>query len=502
MRQQTGPQGDPQAMRRLTMLRGAIEDNLAHTISQEIVNDAAKAKGGILDPSDTTAARLQSWANDWQASRQSGGAGGLGVSGDPGEGSPGAAGVLRAEGATPEGQGSPAVAEGVPGPAVFDEAARQRLNAASASTAQRAQTYKSGPVGDVLAASGGKGQYRLADGQVAAKFFHPGPTAFEHMQAGLATGAPDFLPTVERYAATTLRRTALKADGTLDPAKYETWRKGFSDALRALPDETRAKYADAAHASETLADVQAERAEALKSAQQGAIGKIMGLTEPEDVVKRVGQVLGGSQPIAEMKALARATAGDPVARQGLRRAITDHIAAKLVGNTEAGSSGEAQIKAHAYQTFIRQNRSALHLVFSPDEVRSMEAVAADLQRSARSQNTKLPGGSNTAQDQAKAMTALAQAGQKTWLEIVGGVLGSHFGPLGTVAGIGGAAMLRALRAAGANRIDQLVSKAMLEPGLARELLKKAPTQSGKMQAASAPVMAALLASSSKDPTTR
>lgn len=323
--------------------------------------------------------------------------------------------------------------------------------------------------------------------------------AFEHMTALLKAAGNAVLPVIERYAATTLRRAALKADGTLDPAKFATWQKAFKDALRALPPETRAKYASAAKASETLADAQAERAASLKAAQQGAIGKVMGLSSAEDVTRTVGQILNGRTAVADMKALAKATSGNPEARQGLRRAITDHIAAKFVSNTEAGTSEEGLIKADAYQTFIRNNRAALHLVFSPEEVRTMEAVAEDIQRAKRSQNAvKLPGQSNTPQDTNAVLQRIANGAGKSWLHILGGALGATHGPFGAAAGVLTAHLAQALRARGIARVDQLVSEAMLNPSLARELLKKAPRKSANWNAGSGPLTAALWSASSTE----
>lgn len=317
-------------------------------------------------------------------------------------------------------------------------------------------------------------------------------SAYAHMQALLKAAGDAVVPIIERYAATTLRRAALRADGTLDPAKFAAWQKAFKDGLRALPSETRAKFASAAKASETLANAQAERATALKDAQQGAIGKVMGLSSPEDVVKTVGQILNGRTAVADMKALAKATANDPVARQGLRRAITDHIASKFIGNTEAATSGESLIKADAYQSFIRQNRAALHLVFSPEEVRTMEAVAEDIQRAKRSQNAvRLPGGSNTAQDSQSLIQRVSDAAGKSWLHVLGGALGATHGPLGAAAGVMTAHLTQALRARGIARVDSLVSEAMLDPALARELLKKAPRKSANWNVGSGPLTAAL-----------
>lgn len=382
-------------------------------------------------------------------------------------------------------------------PTVDDET-RLRLEAATDATKIRAYTYNKGPVGNVLRRAGAADLFQMKDGNVASQFFHPGATGYEDMQALFRAAPPDAIPVIERYAATTLRRAAMKPDGTLDLAKFQAWRKAYADALRALPPSLKSKFETAARAGDAVVQAVEQRTEALKEAQKGAFGKILGLTEPDDVVRTIGQVLNGRTAVADMKALAKATAGDDVARQGLRRAITDYIAREFVGNAEAGTSGISAIKADAYQTFIRKNRAALHLVFTPAEVQSMEAVAADLQRAARTLHSKLPGQSNTAQDVTPVLNKLAKGVGRTWMEIAGAAIGSTGGPLGAgfgaLAGASVHGLTAAMKAAGVRRIDSLVSEAMLNPTLARELLKPAPRKAGNFNTGAAALSAAFWAS--------
>lgn len=362
-----------------------------------------------------------------------------------------------------------------PGPSA-DDTAVARLKAASDATKATKATYGADPVKGVLAEKGLKGDYRLPNGEVPRKFFRPGPGGYEAMQS-LLKAAPEALTAMVDYAATSLRRAAADASGVIDAKKFETWAKAHKDALRALPPEARAKFQDAASAGQTVADALANRTARLKTAQEGALGKVMNLTTAEDVTKTVGQVLNGRTAVADMKSLAKATSGNPVARAGLRQAVADFMTQKLVGNTEAGASGVKQIKADAYLTFIKEKRGALNLVFKPEEVRTMEAIGEDIARSKRSENAvKIPGGSNTAQDQIAARKGgLLDKGGRTILDAVAGVAGFHFGgPITGGAAIVGSHMLQSLRASGIERIDQLLTEAMLHPNVAKELLRKAP----------------------------
>jgi hypothetical protein len=132
----------------------------------------------------------------------------------------------------------------------------------------------------------------------------------------------------------------------------------------------------------------------------------------------------------------------------------------------------------------------------------MRNVAADLKRANKSiTGTKLPGGSNTAQDLAAGAKHGHGAGGNTMLrQLIGAeIIGSmaHAGSETLLPGSGiaahiigtgatvGSLVLNAMRQAGLNRVDELVTEAMLHPGIAKTLLMR-PT------AKSAPDIAAIL----------
>jgi hypothetical protein len=480
MRNELIANGTSPTYARLTQLRGAIQDNLATTISQQIANEQPAIARGALDPSQSTLARLQSEADAWRTQRTAAVAGSDGTSAaaNPEGGAAAVPGVGGAAGASGAAPGGPADHPALPGTPSFDETASQRLKAATAATKERASTFGQKPLSQVTAKAGSSELYRLPDGQVPKKFFHPGATGYSDMRALFdAVGEDKALPAIVDYAATSLRRAAMRDDGTLDPAKYERWRAAYTDALRALPDAEKAKFTDAASASQALADARASRTAALKDAQAGAIGRVMKLTEPDDVTRTVGAILNSKTAVADMKQLALATKGDPDARAGLRQAVADYMAKRLIGNTEVGTSGVTAIKADAFQTFMKQAKPALNLIFSPEEVRTMEAVAEDIQRAQRSINSKPAGTPGSAHDVLAGLKKGAAHGGKSMLDIVGVMLGEHHGgTIGAIVGGVGMHLIQALHGAGVARIDALVAQAMLNPQLARELLKKAPAK--------------------------
>jgi hypothetical protein len=477
MRNELIANGRSPSYARLTALRGAIQDNLANTISHQVVMDDAAVAKGVLDPSNTALNAIKSWQDEFYKNRAE--ARGVDPSSHGGIRDGGSSAVSGLRGTAGEAGRAPAGASGntgLPGLAPsFDEAAGQRLTAATEATKARAGTFGSGPVGQTLAKAGSATTFRLPDGQVAGKFFHPGPTGFSDMQA-LLKAQPQAFPIIEDYAATTLRRAALTPEGVIDPKKFATWRKAFDNALRGLPEETKAKFADAAKAGQAVSDAMASRSAQLKDAQQGSIGKVMGLTSPEDVTRAVGQVLNGSEPAKNMLALAKATAGDPQARAGLRQAVADFIQQSLIGNTEAGTSGVTLIKADQFQTFMKKAKPALRLIFDQDEVSNLEAIAADIQRAKRSENAvRLAGGSNTAQDLIGATKGRSNSLLDRLVTAAGGLVGLEaHGWAGALAGLVGTEVVQALRRAGIDRVDQLITEAMLNPDIGRRLLLKAP----------------------------
>lgn len=358
----------------------------------------------------------------------------------------------------------------------LDENAAARIRAASEATKERAQTFKQGAVGETLAEMGAKGNYRILDSQVGAKFFKPGNTGTEAVSA-FRTAVGDrneAAQALEGFAGLSLRKAAMTADGTIDPGKFATWQKAHADALRAMP-EVAAKFADAAKASEAVADATAMRAAALDGYQKTALGKFLKLSDAGDVTRTVGEIFGSKTAIQDMRTLASEVANNPDAREGLRKAVADYMTSKFVGNTE-------QIKSDAFQTFVRENKPVLAQVFSHDELKGIEAVAAELSRVKRLADLQaLPGRSTTAQDLIKPIKEAGEGhGLSPFAEtMVGAVEGFH--AMGVPGAVGGAAAAAAkqkimgARAAGMQNVQKLVRGMLLNPELARAALERAPT---------------------------
>ena len=197
-------------------------------------------------------------------------------------------------------QGAAPLAPGTP----YDADTLARMKAADAAYAGHAQTFGTQPVSNILRAKA-YNEFTLPDGRVAGSVFSAKPTGFDDVVATLKA-APEAAPVIEDYAASTLRNSAMTPDGTIDPAKFAAWQSKYQNALRALPPEVQAKFADAASAGQSLADAQVAKTEAMKTATQGAIGKIMGAPDANAVTAYVGQILRSPTGGTDMASLVKA----------------------------------------------------------------------------------------------------------------------------------------------------------------------------------------------------
>lgn len=500
---------------RLSALRGALGDNLANTIGDAVSKPSVATKVADWESSAGPASEVRSAAGGGNqppagegpaAVSSAGGtalpAGGrlgspAGTQGVSSEISPDLKPVMMGKQVvgytTPTGETiSAAQAKAYQSPQAappqaptgaqptIDADAQARMRAANAATAEQAQTFRQGPVAPALKTAGYAGQYTMPSGAVPGQFFKAGPTGYDSMQA-LSKASPEALPAIQDYAASTLRDAALAPDGTIDPKKFATWQSRYGDAIRALPADQRAAFADAATATRTVADATAARADALKTAQSGAVGKILGLGSPDAVTKTVGSILGGKNAAADMQTLVDATRNNPDAAAGLKQAVIDHVTNNYISNTEAAASGTNKIKADAYQTFLKTARPALSKVFAPDEMERLNAIGADIQRSQRTlQATKLAGGSNTAQDIYAG--GLPIGGKpSTMLDFLGGALASTagaaaHGALGAAiaepVGMAATELIQRMRLAGINKVNDLVKQAVFDPAVFSALTAK------------------------------
>ena len=363
----------------------------------------------------------------------------------------------------------------------MDESASSRLKTANAEHANIAQTYRNGPIKDILKTNGYARQYTAPDAAVVGKFFPAGNKGFEAAQSfRKAVGDDDSAISIMRdFIASSMRRAAQNPDGTIDLKKFAVWKNSHQDALRAFP-ELSPGFETAVKSSQTVADLATSARASRDAMQSGIVANLLKVSEPADVTKVIGGIFGKQNSSALMKDLAAKVNIDSDAKAGFRRAVADYIVGRFISNTEAGTSGVNLMKSDQFQTFLKTNRNALAHVFTPEELNSMSAIATDLHAANRSiSSNKLPGRSNTAQDILPRLEELGKPKLSNMAELLGmvGAGYAEYGVPGAVVGGVGAAghsIIRAMRDAGFQKSRDLITEALMNPELARELLKKAP----------------------------
>lgn len=482
MRDMKSPlQPNAQAYGRLTQLRSGIENAISDTVAQKAAQEQQAVATGAMQPQETM---LQQWQKEIQAkldaNRASRTAGTSGTNSGPAV--PSGQGILSREvGAGSEaGSGAPGTSStpNSQGPFV-DQATADRLKAATAATAERKQTFGAKPVSQIIQRPGATMPYTMQPGSVASSVWKAGNGGADALNAVLKA-SPEAVEPIRQIAAASLRAKA--PDGIINAKHLDAWKAQYAPALNALekasPGST-AVFETAAKAGDHLAEVAAQRKATLDAYQKDAVGRLLKVEDPSDVVKTVGSIFNRADAVKEMRSLALEASKDPQAMEGLRKSVVEYMKDRLISNAEVATSGKNLIKADAFQTFIAKNHTALRQVFNDQEIGSMRAIAQDLKRANRSITAaKLPGGSNTAQDLA-AMSennlhqsllsrlfthALSVAAGLTG---IGGISGAVIG------GLGSRALLSA-REAGIQTVEDMVKRAMLDPDLAKSLLMKAP----------------------------
>lgn len=494
---------------RLSQLRGDVEKTIDHTLGNLVSEEQKAVATGALAPEDTIESRMEAAFGGqrarWYAQRQAAagsdaqavGANGA-VRSTPVSGLSGT--NKQGRGQLPDAPGGPPV-EAPSGASVAGEApllTQEQADAARTATSEY-RTFKESqkPVEDLLKRQGYETSPHVVDTvKVPGKVWSAGPAGAQSVSRYLAftKNSPESVAALGEAASASLQK--MTKDGVLTDTAFQAWRKQHAEPLKVLEKAqpgTLAKYQDAATAGRTMEAAAATRATEMEAFQKSALAKVAGVEDAADVTRKIASALEGDGAVAKMRELAAAARKDPAAFQGLRKAVADHITEKLTGNAEAGTSGKSALKSDQFQTYVRKHDAALRQVMTPEEMSTLHAIAADLQRSNRSLTAiKVPGGSDSAQN----IAAAAQHGQApSAFGTIVHSLGSHTlgavgatgagwwagGPLGALAGfsaVGLGHVVTALRARGITQANILVRDALLNPDLAHALLSKVPTSEG------------------------
>ncbi len=374
----------------------------------------------------------------------------------------------------------------------FDQAAADRVKAASAATRERKATFGAGAVGQVLFPGKTADSFRVPDSGVVGKIFPQGPKGYEAVKGYLqATGSTrQAVGTLIDAVAETLRQRAVSStDGLLNPQTHALWKSQHANALRAIDEVVPGfskRFDSTADATRAVQGEVQARTKALKDYQAGAVGKVMGATSSDEVVNRVWRAMNADDRVAQVGRLVKETQDNRDARAGLRRAMADGLSREFMSQTEAGTSGEKAIKANRFKELVSDLGPVLGLAYDPGEMQTFRDVADDLDRTNRSiSGSKLPGGSDSIQNQEQIAKHGGGhgAGQARSLlsAVVTGAMGGHLlhghGLEGALygGGLGGLShMLNTVRAAGIHDVQHFVSDALQNPARARQYVNRVP----------------------------
>jgi hypothetical protein len=238
---------DPPAHRRLTLLQSAIDDTIQNAVDHQAAHEAKAVQAGVLPADQTMAARVQKWADDFKLAKP----------------------AFRGD--------KPAAPPKVPLKPNVDEAAIKRSADARAATIKRVQTFDKGPVGVMLRSAGTAGNYRAMDSAVPSIVFRAGAKGEQTAKAYLDAAGPAGQARLASIIAESFRKE-VAPNGVADPKKFASWSNRYAEALRAAPDELQSRFANAARATETLQELEAQKGilvDPLQGAAESLSRKVM-----------------------------------------------------------------------------------------------------------------------------------------------------------------------------------------------------------------------------------
>jgi hypothetical protein len=466
--------GNEQSLRRLGIVKSALDDAIA-----EAADQAAQSDSGV-------AARIQELGHGQSGIGAGGGEGvatgtegrTAAVSGEGGAGGVEAGGLGSAAGNSA--MAAPQTAQGLE--PNFSPEAAAAYAAAREATLQRKQTFGTGAIGRVL--QGGKygEQYAVQEADVPRQILSG--TAVEPVRVQqyikAVGGETQAVANMRDALVNDLReRGIVQQDGTLRLDRFHSWQHQRARTIAMFPD-LGDQLNTAAKAQATLDEVTGLHAQAIREYENGVAKNFL----HDDPLVAVRRAFASGNPTETFTKLVQQVRGTPDAEAGLRRAVVDHIMERFSSSAPSGAGEENFLKAAQFQTWIRGNRGPLRALFGGQGMQNLEAVAADLRR--QSQRATATAGSDTQANRlATEKEGLAGAGKHaagmgaiSLMTLLGERLGEMAGEHGLVGAVALPAIgvaVHALRQAGINTTNALVREAMLHPEVAKLLLERVKT---------------------------
>jgi hypothetical protein len=399
----------------------------------------------------------------------------------------------------------------------FTEEAANITAAAKKAHADYAQTYRQGPVGQILKEDGFQGQYKVLDSAVVNKAFTTGDKGYQATKAFIdAAKRGDVDNTAEvvshlKDAAVSKLRDMMKGADYLTPKVLQQWQQRYAQSLRAIDEASPGftkKLSNIADATDAVTKAKARADGITKSSSLGVAGKLINANTPDEVKAAVGNMIRASDGPTQIKNLITRIKQDPTlpgqeAIDGLRRAGVQHMMDALLNN---GMAGEEHILSSAkLRNFMNSNRDSLRALYGDDGLANMNRLLADMERSQQAIDAvKVKYGSDTAQNKSFIAKAMESGGHNT---TVGGAFAlagleayQHFGITGAL-GVGAAAAAKALvgklRANGIENVNKLYEEGLLDPKVGAAMMQRALDARGRLKIDALNRLAARVAASSE-----
>lgn len=509
------------AMHLLGEFKQSLYDSIAHTVDITNAREATQVALGAMRPEETLAARLDAetlhGAGQQTASGVADGAvASEGAAGVPGGQYPAAGGdnVSGVSGAPRSGgaagnrgvAGAPAAEALTPN---LPQAAADLYAEARPKYAKYKETYRTGPVGEILQPGPSAGTYRITNADAVRRFFDGGVRTPEQVKklAEAMGGLDKVQPIAREVLAWQLRRAnVIGQDGMIDATRFSRWARDNGPTLDLFPALKR-EFGEAGAAQSAYDATMARVAQTKKDFQKSAAAYFLSRNPNYaglDPAQSVAQAFrDGPQAF---RAIDKMLAPNPDAAAGWKAAVTDYMTSRF-RSARPATEGADFIKSGEFRKFIDQNRESLKAVYGGQGLNRLEAVEGELRRQAYSAQAGT--GSPTTQYLigAKGENLVpGDAGQTTLLALIGAELAQGAagaaGGMAPVAGAAAATMagnkFKSLRQHGIDSMNALVMEALLNPHFAKVAMQKVPAQAEYNPAWARRLGAALVAGKAAD----
>lgn len=468
--------GDRVGHGQLVELKGSVQSAIDNAIENQVKWQQGAVARGELAPENTVESKIKSWVSGWAADRDA-------VANS-------ATGTHRGQSTSSGRPSNIEGGEGVPGAKPnFDDGATERLAAAKAGHAERAQTFRQDPIAPVLKTTGFSGQYAMPAAKVPAAAFPKGDIGYSNARAFLKAAGdnPDALSALQDTAVSRLREAM--PEGELTPKALAKWKQDYAPALKAIDERAPGfsdRFADAAKATDALEQATLGRKNAIADAQTGSAAKFLKLTNPSEIGDTLMGMVKAKNGPTQIRDLFDAMwqSPDVAAIDGILGAR--HALTKTILRDHQNADG--MLSGAKLRNFITDNQAALEAAYGKDGAGVLGKLAEDAERyqqAAGIQRSKLGSDSfanfmRWAKEKGGGHAADLSIGIAFANGLAEAVLHGEPGPVMGALALGGAkAALSKLRANGVHKINDLVEMGMTNPEVGKAMMRSALDAKGQ-----------------------